>query len=94
MARKYTKIIVHEETILGMCEEGKTKREVGNVLGLSYEQIKGFIKQHNRRQRAGIMEPARRGRPRKPVQTPENRIAELEREVALLRSFLHAAGRM
>ena len=91
MARKYTRIIVHEETILRMREEGKTKREIGNVLGLSYEQIKSFLKQHNRRQRAGIIEPARRGRPRKTPKTPESRIAELEREVALLRSFLHAA---
>jgi len=90
--------MLHEETILGMREEGRSNREIADVLGLQREQIKGFIKQHNRRQHEGIKTPGRKGRPRKrPLTTSEEmalRIKELEREVALLRSFLHAAGRM
>ena len=37
--------------------------------------------------------PKRRGRPHKRFLAPEKRIKELEREVALLRPFLQAAGR-
>ena len=98
MPRQYTKIIVHEEAILKMREEGKSKREIANALGLRQEQIKEFLKQYNRRQRADITEQRKKGRPRKrPITASEEmalRIKELEREVALLRSFLHIAGRM
>ena len=98
MPRQYTKIMIHEEAIRKMREEGKTKREIASVLGLRQEQIKDFLKQHSRRQRAGLKIPQRKGRPRKrPITTSEEaalRIKELEREVALLRSFLRASGRM
>jgi len=81
-----------------MREEGKSKGEIASALRLEKEQIKEFLKRHDRRQRAGIKEPKRKGRPRKhpPAESEEMsvRIKELEREVALLRSFLRVAGRM
>jgi predicted ArsR family transcriptional regulator len=97
MPRKWTSIKIHEETILHMKGEGKTRQEIADALGLEKLQIKEFIKRHNRQLREGIIAPGRRGRPYK--RTPATsevmalRIKDLEREVALLRSFLHAAGR-
>ena len=88
----------YAEKILKMREEGSTRQEIAEILGLEKSQIKEFIKRHNRKQKAGISEPKRKGRPRtRPLTTQEEmslRIKELEREVSLLRSFLHAAGRM
>ena len=94
MARTWTNMMSHEQTIHELRQQGKTNREVATELGVTLRQIEQFIARHNRRQRAGISEPKRRGRPRKTAMTAETRIKELEREVALLRSFLHAAGRM
>jgi len=98
MARKYMHVQIYEGTILKMKEEGKTRQEMADMLGLEKTQIKEFIKRYNRRQRIGMIEPKRKGRPRKhPPTTLEGMtilITELEREVDLLRSFLHAAGRM
>jgi len=75
-----------------------SRREIAVALGLELKQIENFITRYNKRQRIGGMLSKRRGRPRKyPPTTQEEmalRIKELEREVALLRSFLRAAGRM
>jgi len=91
-------MLLYEEEIQRMRKEGQTRREIAKELGLNKVQIKNFINRHNRRQRAGIKMPKRKGRPRKrPITTSEEmtlKVKELEREVALLRSFLHAAGRM
>ena len=98
MNRKYTHIMLAEEEILRLRQEGKTRQEIANALGLNKEQIKNWISRYNRRQIKGISVPNRKGRPRKNPITKERemelRIRELEREVALYKSFLHAAGRM
>jgi predicted ArsR family transcriptional regulator len=91
---------LHEAKILEMKQQGKTRQEIAETLGLEKLQIKEFIKRHNKRIR---MEESghvskRKGRPRtRPPTTEEEmalRIKELEREVEILRSFLRAAGRM
>lgn len=80
-------------------DEGKTHREIGEQLGYERQQIKEYFHRLYRKERAGIKlsMPARKGRPRKNPLTErkemELRIKELEREVEILRSFLHAAGR-
>jgi len=98
MARKWTNIKEHEEKILEMKGKGKTRQEIAEALGLEKAQIKDFIKRYNKRQREGRLVAQRKGRPRKyPPTTQEGmalRIKELEREVEILRSFLHVAGRM
>lgn len=78
---------------------GLSHKEIGEELGYSRMQIKEYFHRLYRKERAGtvVTPPKRKGRPRKTPQTPEKeyelRIKELEREVELLRSFLHAAGR-
>ena len=84
----------HEQTIHELRRQGKSNREVAQTIGVEKRQVERFITRHNARLRAGKTEPQKRGRPRKTPSTPEDRIKELEREVALLRSFLRAAGRM
>ena len=97
--RKYTHIEEYEPVILQMREEGKTRREIAEHLGLTKEQIKGWINRYNRRQRklaAGIVTKPK-GRPR---QRPLSREEEYEKEIArlqmenqLLRDFLRFTER-
>ena len=79
-----------------MKASGKTHREIAASLGMRQTQIKEYFHRKNRKERmiaqGVLLRP--KGRPRTTTQTPEARILELEREVELLRSFLHAAGRM
>ena len=93
MARTWTDMQAHESENMKMRSERKSRREIADILGLNLKQIENCITRYNKRQTRGIS-LKRRGRPRKTPQTAEVRIAELEREVALLRSFLRAAGRM
>lgn len=75
--------------------EGKNHREIGELVGLSLKQVRKFFERQHKRERAienGYV-PKPKGRPRKRPKTPQDRICELEREVELLRAFLHAAGR-
>ena len=80
-------------------KQGCTHRAIGEQLGYSRMQIKEYFHRLHRKERAGarLEPPKRKGRPRKTPLTQERekelRIKELEREVALLRSFLQAAGR-
>ena len=92
--RKYTHVEEYEPVILQMREEGKTRREIAEHLGLTKEQIKNWINCYNRRQRrlaAGII-PKPKGRPRKrPLSSKEEyekEIARLQMENQLLRDFL------
>ena len=97
MGKHFTAL--EREEIAEMNREGYTHREIGERLGYSREQIKAYFKRLHKKVRTGteLEVPKRRGRPRS---TPlslrrekELRIKELEREVQLLRSFLHACGR-
>ena len=97
--RKFTHVDVYENEILEMRQEGKTRHEIAEHLGLTKTQIKNWINRYNRRQRqlaAGIV-PRPKGRPRR---KPLNREEEYEKEIArlqmenqLLRDFLQFTER-
>lgn len=67
MPRKYEHISDYEKEIVEMREKGATARKIGERLGFSREQIKGFIKRRNRKIRMQEAEQAihRKGRPSK-----------------------------
>lgn len=101
MARKYARIELIGKEILEMREEGKTKREIGERLGISKEQVKNFISRYNRKQskvKAGIA-LRMRGRPAKGQQKQTSEaekdyeIKRLRMENQLLRDFLRECGR-
>lgn len=97
MKRKWTDMQTLEPIILRMREEGRTRQEIADALGLEKKQITNWVTRYNRRQER--MPIARKkGRPRKrSISDPEAmalRIRELERAVDLYCSFLQAAGRM
>ena len=57
MPREYRRMLEHEEEILKMREEGKTKREICEVFGFTMKQMTNFVTRHNSRTRrlaAGI----------------------------------------
>ncbi len=62
-------------------EDGYTKREIGENLGFSYEQIHNFISRYNEKQRritAGVA-LKRKGRPPKEyVVSEQDKVAELK----------------
>ena len=67
MPRNYRHIKEYEKEILELKEQGLTKKEIGQKLGLSFEQIHNFISRHNEKQRrisAGIA-LKKKGRPSK-----------------------------
>ena len=67
MAREYRHIKEYEKEILELKEKGLTKREIGERLGFSKEQIKGVLKRYRRNEEklsCGIA-PKKRGRPSK-----------------------------
>ena len=80
MPRNYRHIKEYEKEILKLKEEGFTKREIGDKLGFSYEQIHNFISRYNEKQRrisAGIA-IKRKGRPPKDyVVREEDKLSEL-----------------
>lgn len=99
MRRKYAHVQAVESEIIRMREEGKTRQEIAEALGLEKGQIKDWINRYNHRGAKGFSIPKqRKGRPRKTPLTAECelelKVKQLEREVDLYRSFLHAAGRM
>ena len=67
MAREYRHIKMYEKEIIELKNQGLTQKEIGEQLGFSKEQIKGFFKRYRKTQRkleSGI--PLKhRGRPRK-----------------------------
>ena len=81
MAREYRHIKQYEKEILQLKEEGYTKREIGEKLGFSKEQIKSFLNRYRHRQeklKAGIA-LKKKGRPPKNCFVSEqNKIAELK----------------
>lgn len=85
MARSYKHIKEYEKEILELKKQGLTKREIGNELGFSKEQIHNFISRYNESQRrvsAGIA-LKRKGRPAKDiVVTEEMKSAELRYIIA------------
>ena len=81
MPRNYSRIQQYEKEILRLKEDGYTKREIGENLGFSYEQIHNFISRYNEKQRritAGVT-LKRKGRPPKNyVVSEQDKVAELK----------------
>ena len=78
-----------EELIIQMREEGKSRQEIADSLGLTKEQIKGWVKRYNKRlkkQAAGIP-TIPTGRPRKDYGLREdNRVEYYKRQLRLAQS--------
>ena len=101
MSRKYVKIDEYGKQILEMKAQGKTSREIAQILGVDRECIRNWVFRYNRQQRkmeAGIR-PRPKGRPRKDAQ-PRDIIAEqayeiqrLKMENELLRDFMRSVER-
>jgi transposase len=83
--------------VLEMKEQGMTNRIIAEKFGFTAIQIKRLVTRHNRRSRSPAGVAKRRGRPKtNPIPDEHKyleRIRQLEMEVELYRSFLHAAGR-
>ena len=101
MPRKYRHIQEHEKEILELRSQGMTLRQIGEKLGFTYKEMRGFLSRYNRKQRklaAGIP-PKPKGRPRKgEVREPsiaeyKYEIERLKMENELLRDFLRSTGR-
>ncbi len=79
----------NEQMIIRLREEGKSRQEIADILGLTKGQIKGWINRYNRRQKkqaAGIP-TLPTGRPRKDYAlTEENRIEYYKRQLRLAKS--------
>ena len=80
MPRSYRHIQQYTKEILELKEKGLTRKEIGEKLGFTAEQIHEFTKRYNRKQRklaSGIV-PKSKGRPTKEyVVTEETKIIEL-----------------
>ena len=82
-----------------MREEGRTRQEIADTLGLEKEQIKNWINRYNREQArlAARLPPKRRGRPRgngyTTIEECQYEIQRLKIENKLLRDFLRFTGR-
>ena len=97
--RKWTNIKAIEAEIKKMREEGRTRQEIADTLGLEKEQIKNWINRYNREQArlAAGLPPKRRGRPRgngyTTIEECQYEIQRLKIENKLLRDFLRFTGR-
>ena len=94
MPRQYTNFEQYEETILQMKAKGCTRREIAENLGITSEQVHGFVKRHNKNLRnieAGVL-PKKKGRPSK-VKSLEDEVLKLRMENELLRDFLSLTER-
>ena len=96
----YTAFISLLKEVMVLVDQGKTKREIGEMYGLSRIQIKNLIYRHHRSIRNSSkleLIQKKRGRPRKtPISTQrelelENKRLRMENE--LLRNFLQNTGR-
>ena len=98
--RKYTHVNEYETIILTMRQEGHTRREIADELGLSIKQVEDWITRYNKRQALLLSGKERkvRGRPRKdgePLQERlETEVKRLRMENKLLRDFLQSTERM
>lgn len=81
MPKKYRHIQQYEKEILELKSKGYTRKEIGEKLGFTAEQIHDFTKRYNRKQRkleAGIA-LRKKGRPPKDyVVSEQDKVAELK----------------
>lgn len=94
MPRSYRHIQQYEKEILKLREDGFTKREIGERLGFSFEQIKGFLKRYRKKQAkldAGIALKGKGRPPKDYVVTEQDKVTELRyilaRKEAKIRSL-------
>ena len=81
MAREYRHIQQYANEILRLKEEGCTKREIGEKLGFSKDQIHNFISGYNRKQRkieAGITIKRKGRQPKDYVVSEQDKVSELK----------------
>ena len=85
MSIEYRHIEGYEKEIIRLWEEGKTLRQIGEMLGFTHKQMKDFKTRYNQKQRkiaAGIA-VKRKGRPAKDsVVTEEDKLADLRYKLA------------
>ena len=85
MAREYGHIEGYEKEIIQLCEEGKTLRQISEMLGFSYKQMRDFKTRYNKKRRkiaAGIA-IKKKGRPAKDsVLTEGDKLADLRYKLA------------
>ena len=85
MPREYRHIEGYEKEIIRLWEEGKTLRQIGEMLGFTHKQMKDFKTRYNQKQRkiaAGIA-IKKKGRPAKnSVVTEEVKLADLRYKLA------------
>ena len=80
MPREYSHLQKHEKEILKLKEKGLTRKEIGDKIGFTSDQIHNFISRYNRNHRklaAGIV-LKRKGRPVKDyVVSGQENVSEL-----------------
>ena len=85
MPREYRHIEGYEKEIIRLWEEGKTLRQIGEMLGFTHKQMKDFKTRYNQKQRkiaAGVA-IKKKGRPAKDsVVKEEDKIADLRYKLA------------
>ena len=85
MPREYRHIEGYEKEIIRLWKEGKTLRQIGEMLGFSYKQMRDFKTRYNQKQRkiaAGIA-IKKKGRPAKDtVVKEEDKLADLRYKLA------------
>ena len=97
--RNYTHFRELEPQIIAMREEGMSRTQIAEELGLTWKQVDNWVTRYNKRQAALVtgLPSKRKGRPRiHPMTTTEEyekEIARLEMENKLLRDFLQLTER-
>ena len=85
MPREYRHIEGYEKEVIRLLKEGKTLRQIGEMLGFSYKQMRDFKTRYNQKQRkiaAGIA-IKKKGRPAKDtIVKEEDKLADLRYKLA------------
>ena len=79
----------NEAVIIAMRDAGKSRREIAETLGLTKDQIKGWVNRYNRRlkKQAEGVSALPIGRPRKGYElTEENKVEYYKRQLRLAKS--------
>ena len=81
MSRKYRNVTMYEKEILELRENGLSRQEIAEKLGMSKIQIKNFVNRYNKRQsnlEVGIV-PKKKGRPPKDyIVSEQDKVAQLK----------------
>ena len=97
--RNYTHFRELEPQIIAMREEGMSRTQIAEELGLTWKQVDNWVTRYNKRKAAIVtgLPSKRKGRPRvRPLTTTEEyekEITRLEMENKLLRDFLQLTER-